>query len=102
MLFRLGRLFRAVGRDIVVLWYATRHPATPLLMKLGAFLMVLYVLSPIDLIPDWLALLGLVDDVSLIALGIPLLLKLMPEQVLQDARVAADGWLSRSRFWHNK
>lgn len=97
MLFRLGRLFRAVGRDIVVLWYASRHPATPLLMKVGALLLALYILSPIDIIPDWLALLGLVDDVSLIALGIPLLLKLMPEPVLQDARVAADGWL-RSRF----
>lgn len=99
MLFRLGRLFRAVGRDIVVLWYASRHPATPRLMKFGILLLVLYVLSPIDLIPDWLAVFGLVDDVTLIALGIPVLLNLMPQQAVQDARIAADGWL-RSRFRH--
>lgn len=99
MFFRLGRLFRAVGRDIVVLWYASRHPATPRLMKFAALLLALYIISPIDLIPDWLALLGLVDDVSLIALGVPALLSMMPEQALHDARAAADGWL-RTKFRH--
>lgn len=99
MFFRLGRLFRAVGRDIVVLWYASRHPATPLLMKFAALLLALYIISPIDLIPDWLALFGLVDDVGLIALGVPALLSLMPAQALDDARAAADGWL-RSKFKH--
>lgn len=101
MFFRLGRLFRAVGRDIVVLWYASRHPATPRLMKFGALLLALYILSPVDLIPDWLAVLGWVDDVSLIALGIPALLRLMPETALREARAAADGWL-RLKFRHNK
>lgn len=99
MFFRLGRLFRAVGRDIVVLWYASRHPATPRLMKFAALLLALYVISPIDLIPDWLALLGLADDVTLIALGVPALLSMMPEPALRDARAAADGWL-RSKFRH--
>lgn len=101
MFFRLGRLVRAVGRDIVVLWYASRHPATPRVMKLAALVLALYVLSPIDLIPDWLTVLGLVDDVSLLALGIPALLRMMPEQALHDARLAADGWL-RSKFRHHK
>ena len=102
MLFRLGRLFRTLGRDIVVLWYAARHPATPLLMKLGILLLALYVISPLDFIPDWLALFGLVDDVGLIALGIPLLFNLLPESVLRDARVAAESRLSRPKFWQHK
>ena len=94
MFFRLGRLFRAVGRDIVVLWYAFRHPSTPLVFKVAALLLGLYVLSPVDLVPDWLALFGWFDDVTLLALGIPLLLKFAPSGVLQEARSAAE----RSRF----
>ncbi|WP_136417942.1 DUF1232 domain-containing protein [Herbaspirillum sp. ST 5-3] len=97
MLFRLGRLIRAVGRDIVVLWYACRNPATPAIVKLAAVLIALYVISPIDLIPDWLVVLGLVDDVTLVALGIPALLRLVPDHALQEAHHAAEGLLSRSK-----
>ncbi len=98
MLLRLGRLIRAVGRDIVVLWYACRNPASPALLKLGAVLLALYVFSPIDVVPDWLVVLGLVDDVTLIALGIPALLRLAPDHALNEARAAAEGLLSRSKL----
>ncbi|OWW21065.1 YkvA family protein [Noviherbaspirillum denitrificans] len=98
MFLRLGRLFRSVGREIIVLWYACRNPATPFRLKLAAILLGLYVVSPIDLVPDWLALLGLVDDVTLLALGIPALLKFVPAHALDDAHAAADGLLSRLRF----
>jgi uncharacterized membrane protein YkvA (DUF1232 family) len=98
MFLRLGRLFRAVGRDILVLWYACRNPATPFRLKLVAILLGLYVFSPIDIVPDWLALLGLADDVTLLAIGIPLLLKFIPGSALQEARIATDGLLSRMRF----
>lgn len=97
MLFRLARLLRATGREILVLWYAVRHPATPLLTKLGAALIALYVLSPLDFIPDWFLLLGWADDVTLLALIIPALLKLAPEHALLDARAAADNFLFRRR-----
>jgi uncharacterized membrane protein YkvA (DUF1232 family) len=89
---------RAVGRDIVVLWYACRNPATPLHLKLLALLAALYVFSPLDLIPDWLALLGIADDITLLALGVPLLLKLVPHGALQQARGQAESVLSRMRF----
>lgn len=98
MFLRLGRLFRAVGREILVLWYACRNPATPMRLKLAAILLGLYVVSPIDILPDWLVLLGIVDDVTLLALGIPALLKLVPDHALNDARMSADGLLSRMRF----
>lgn len=98
MLFRLGRLFRSAGREIVVMWYACRNPETPVLPKVLAALLALYVLSPIDLVPDWLALLGWVDDVSLLALGIPLLLSLVPEHVRNRARSEADAFMARRKF----
>jgi uncharacterized membrane protein YkvA (DUF1232 family) len=102
MLFRLGRLFRSAGRDIVVLWYACRHPETPLLPKLLAVLVAVYVLSPIDLMPDWLAVLGWIDDVSLLALGIPLLLFLVPEHARHHARVETEAFMARGKFWTGK
>lgn len=102
MLFRLGRLFRTAGRDVLVLWYACRNPAAPLLLKAVALLAALYVLSPIDLIPDWLALLGWVDDVSLLALGIPLLLAAAPEPVLREARTKAEGFMAKRKLWPGK
>lgn len=98
MFLRLGRLFRAVGREILVLWYACRNPATPFRLKLLAILLGLYVFSPIDIVPDWLALLGLVDDVTLLAIGIPALLKFVPAQALDQAHADAEGLLSRMRF----
>lgn len=89
MLLRLGRLFRLVGRDIVVLWYACRNPATPLALKLAALLLGIYVVSPIDIMPDWLPLLGWADDVTLLAFVVPALLRLVPHSALIQARTSA-------------
>jgi uncharacterized membrane protein YkvA (DUF1232 family) len=99
MLSRLRRLFRAVGRDSIVLWYACRDPATPLPVKLMAILLAIYVICPIDLIPDTLPVLGWIDDVALLGLGIPAALKLVPGDSLADARMAADRLLSKWKFW---
>lgn len=98
MFLRLGRLLRAGGRDLLVLWYAWRNPATPLRLKLATLLLAVYLFSPIDLLPDWFALLGWIDDVTLLALGIPAILRLVPGTVLGDARAAADSALSRLGF----
>jgi uncharacterized membrane protein YkvA (DUF1232 family) len=95
MLARLLILLKATGRDLAVLWYACRNPATPLLVKACAVLMAIYVVSPIDLIPDLLPIVGWLDDMALIALGVPALLKLVPDAALDDARNAANRLLSR-------
>jgi uncharacterized membrane protein YkvA (DUF1232 family) len=102
MFFRLLRLLRTAGRDVLVLWYACRNPATPRFVKVGAFLLALYVLSPVDLISDLLPVLGWIDDVTLLALGIPALLKLAPQHALHQAYSATDGLLSRVRLWYKK
>jgi uncharacterized membrane protein YkvA (DUF1232 family) len=99
MLSRLRRLARIAGREVTVLWFACRNPAAPASLKLGAFLLAAYLLSPIDLIPDTLPVLGWLDDATLLAFGIPALLKLMPHTALNEARVASDRFLSRFAFW---
>jgi uncharacterized membrane protein YkvA (DUF1232 family) len=98
---RLRRLVRTGGRDLVVLWFAFRHPGTPAGFKMLSLLLGLYILSPIDLLPDTIPLLGWMDDVTLIAFGIPALLKLAPVGALQEAYGAADHFLSRLAFWRN-
>jgi len=58
MFSRLRRLARVAGREVTVLWFACRHPATPRTVKLGAAFLAVYLLSPIDLVPDTLPVLG--------------------------------------------
>lgn len=102
MILRMARLFRSAGRELVTLWYACRHPATPWFLKVGAVLLGLYTLSPVDLAPDWLPVLGWIDDVTLLAIGIPALLKLAPRRAVDEARIATDGLLSRWRMGTRK
>lgn len=75
MLKRLTLLWTVVRGDARQLWYALRQPSAPNWLKVGTALIVLYVLLPIDLIPDVIPVLGLMDDVVLVPLAIRFLLK---------------------------
>lgn len=90
----------ALKLDVVALWFALRHPRTPMAAKLVASLVVAYAVSPIDLIPDFIPVLGLLDDVVLLPLGIALCIKLVPADVLaecrEQARVSAERPRSRA------
>jgi uncharacterized membrane protein YkvA (DUF1232 family) len=99
MFSRLSRLIRATGRDALVLWYACRNPHVPGLLKLAAILLGIYTVSPIDLVPDTLPLLGWLDDATLLALFIPAILKFVPQGPLEEANAATDRLLSRWLFW---
>ncbi len=82
-----------IKRDGVTLWFAGKHHATPWYAKaLGAFV-VAYALSPIDLIPDFIPVLGYVDDVLLLPGLIWLTIRLLPSIVLADCREQADEWM---------
>jgi uncharacterized membrane protein YkvA (DUF1232 family) len=81
-----------------VLWHACRHPAAPKGVRIGALLLVLYLISPIDLIPDTFLLFGWMDDVTLACFLMPVLLRFVPPGVLAEAGAAADRTLSRWRF----
>ena len=91
---------RALKREIVALCFAARDPRTPWPAKLVIAIVVAYALSPIDLIPDFIPVLGFLDDLVLLPLGIFLALKLIPASILADARRAAqdtNGRLATSR-----
>ena len=84
-------------QDILVLWFAIRSPDTPTIPKILAFLAVAYAFSPIDLIPDFIPILGYVDDLILIPIMVFLILKIIPNTVLQTARVEANEWLFQNK-----
>ena len=80
---RLTLLWTVLRGDARQLWFAVRHPAAPGWLKVGVALIVLYVLSPVDLIPDAIPVIGLVDDLVLVPLAIRWLLKLLPPEIAQ-------------------
>jgi uncharacterized membrane protein YkvA (DUF1232 family) len=75
--------------ETIALYWVARHPATPWYAKVLVFLVVAYAVSPIDLIPDFIPVLGLLDDLLLLPLGIALALKLVPPAVMQECRARA-------------
>ena len=90
---RLKAWARRIKRDGVTLWFACKSPQTPWYAKtLGAFV-VAYALSPIDLIPDFIPVLGYVDDVLLLPALIWLTVRLLPPAVLADSRQQAEAWM---------
>ena len=90
--------------QVVTLWFCRKHPDTPLSAKLLAGLVVAYAFSPIDLIPDFIPVLGYVDDLLLIPLGVYLTMRLIPPHVRAAARAEADAWIASkasrpSSYW---
>jgi uncharacterized membrane protein YkvA (DUF1232 family) len=78
-------------REAYALYLCSRHPKTPLRAKVFALFIVGYAMSPIDLIPDLIPVIGYVDDLVLIPLGIALLVKMMPKDVLEECRLKAQS-----------
>ena len=92
---KLGRLFGAANRarlavNLLALWKLFRHPDTPWLPKAVALLVLAYALSPIDLIPDFIPVLGQLDDLILVPLGIALAVKLTPTGLWQQRLAEAE------------
>jgi uncharacterized membrane protein YkvA (DUF1232 family) len=97
MLDRAKRWARALKRDVHAVWLAARHPGTPRGAKLLALAVAAYALSPIDLIPDFIPVLGYLDDLLIVPLGILLVTRMMPPDVLAACRAAADAAGRRPR-----
>lgn len=79
--------------ELVALWFCARHPRTPLHAKVFAFVIVAYAFSPIDLIPDFIPVLGYLDDLLLVPAGLWLTIKLVPHDVMEECRGQAADWL---------
>lgn len=93
---RIGSLITRIERDGVALWFACKHPKTPLTTKAICVFVVAYSFSPFDLY-DFNHILGILDDVILLPSFIWLAIKLLPSDVLTECRVQASEWLERER-----
>jgi uncharacterized membrane protein YkvA (DUF1232 family) len=85
---RLSRLFKAANAArlkvyLLALWKLFKHPETPRSVRWVAIAVLAYALSPIDLIPDFIPVLGLLDDLVLLPLGVALVVKLTPPALWQ-------------------
>lgn len=95
MLARLKGWARAVRRDVHALWLAARDPRTPWHARALAVAIAAYALSPIDLIPDFVPVLGYLDDAILLPLGILLAVRLVPPEVMAEHRATAAAAAAR-------
>lgn len=80
---------KTLKRDVVALWIAARSPDTPLTAKIVAGAVAAYALSPVDLIPDFIPLLGYLDDIVIVPLGIALAVRLIPPPLMAEFRAEA-------------
>lgn len=85
--------------EVVVLYFAYRDPRVPWYAKLFIVIVVGYALSPIDLIPDFIPILGYLDDLVLVPLGIAMALKMIPVQVMEEARIKAATLTTKPKNW---
>ena len=93
MIDRLRQRARRLKRETYALFLAYRDPRVPWYARLVAACVVGYAFSPIDLIPDFVPVLGYLDDLVLVPLGIALALRLMPPAVMAESRARADDLL---------
>ena len=89
MLARLKGWARTIKRDAIALFLAARDPRTPWYAKAMAALVAAYALSPIDLIPDFIPVLGYLDDLVIVPLGIWIVVRLVPSGLMQEFRAEA-------------
>jgi len=97
---KLRALASQLKRETLTLYLAARDPRTPWYAKAIVACVVAYALSPIDLIPDFIPVLGYLDDLLLLPMGIYLAIKLIPAEVLIDARRrASEGPSNLPKRW---
>jgi uncharacterized membrane protein YkvA (DUF1232 family) len=88
---------RRLKRDVVMLWFARRHPDTPLLAKALCIFAAAYALSPIDLVPDFIPVLGYLDEALLLPALIWLAVRLLPGHVIDECRMQAQAWMEKEK-----
>lgn len=80
---------RQLKRHTLTVYFAARDPRTPIFVRILAVLIAAYAFSPIDLIPDFIPVIGYLDDLILIPLGLALVIRFTPPEVLESARAKA-------------
>jgi uncharacterized membrane protein YkvA (DUF1232 family) len=90
VLSRLKHWAKLLRRDLHATWLAARDPRVPWYAKAVALFVTAYAFSPIDLIPDFVPILGLLDDLIIVPIGLWLAIRLIPPDILQEHRAAAE------------
>ena len=88
---------RRIKVDVVAVYFAARDPRTPWPIRLLAAAVAAYALSPIDLIPDFIPVLGYLDDILIVPVGLILVVRLLPPHILESSRLKASEVLERPR-----
>ena len=98
----LDRLARRLALEVHTLWLVFRHRETPWPVKAVLILLLAYLASPVDLIPDVIPVLGMLDDLAVAAVALWLAYRLTPRHVMEECRAKAsaaaegrEGWISR-------
>jgi uncharacterized membrane protein YkvA (DUF1232 family) len=89
LISRARQWAQTVRRDVLAVWLAARDPRTPWFARALALAVVAYAVSPIDLIPDFIPVFGYLDDLVIVPLGILLVVRLIPPEVMAEQRAAA-------------
>jgi uncharacterized membrane protein YkvA (DUF1232 family) len=97
MRFALARRALALRADVLALYFAARDPRVPWYAKAVAIAVVAYAASPVDLVPDFIPLLGYLDDVVIVPAGVLLVRRLVPASILEEHRARASQRLVQMR-----
>ena len=89
MISTLKQWARVIKRDVLALWIAARDPRVPWYAKAAAGFVAAYALSPIDLIPDFIPVVGYLDDLIIVPVGILLVVRLIPANLMNEFRAEA-------------
>ncbi|OVE68323.1 hypothetical protein CCS79_10455 [Clostridium diolis] len=93
---------RKLKSDIPAVYISLRKKETPVIAKVFAMITIIYALSPIDLIPDFIPVIGLLDDIILLPILIAITIKFIPEEVLSKCKIEAENlWISgKPKRWY--
>lgn len=93
--------FKKIQNDMYAIYFACKDPRVPWYAKALAVMVVAYLLSPVDLVPDFIPVLGYLDDLVIVPLGIALVIKLVPKGILAECRQRAADDLNRKPLPRN-
>ena len=97
MLEKLKDTAKKIKKQIFILYFSYQDDRVAWYTKLFTACVVAYAFSPIDLIPDFIPVLGYLDDLILVPLGILLALRMLPQEVIDDSTVKAEQWMGADK-----
>lgn len=91
----IAKKIQSFKRDTLIIYFSARDSRMPVVVRILAFLLAAYALSPIDLIPDFIPVFGLLDELILLPLGFKLIMRLTPAEVIESSTLKAQQMMER-------